>query len=68
MWDPMATFNAIQGDSLFSFSERGKVSLSEDGVTTFTEDPDGNERYQLPGDSAWNSAMLQTIREQTLMH
>ncbi len=68
MWDPMATFNAIQGDSLFSFSERGKVSLSEDGVTTFTEAPDGNDRYQLPGDSAWNSAMLQTIRKQTLEH
>lgn len=68
MWDMMATLNAVQGDSLFSYSERGRVSISKEGITTFTKDPEGNDRYQLPGDSAWNDGMLQTIRQQTLEH
>ena len=68
MWDVMAVLNAVQGDSLFQFSDNGRVSIDKNGVTTFTKDAKGNDRYQLPNDSAWNDMALQTIRKETKDH
>lgn len=62
MWDPMSAINAVEGDSLFSFSERGSVQLTDKAETIFTPSPTGNCRYQLPGNSTWAAAMLERIR------
>ena len=63
MWDPMAVINAVEGDSLFVLSERGLVSILPNGETPFSPSPTGNCRYQMPGDDAWATTMLQKIRE-----
>ena len=62
MWDPMTAINAVEGDSLFKLSPRGTVTLTEQAATIFTPSPTGNIRYQLPGDAAWNSDILNRIR------
>lgn len=63
MWDPMAVINAVEGDEVFSLSQRGTVSLTPQAETIFMPDAKGNCRYQLPGSSDWNSSMLQKIRK-----
>lgn len=62
MWDPMATINAVEGNSLFRYSTHGLVTVSEKGETFFTPSPTGNVRYQLTNDAAWNADMLKYIR------
>ena len=52
MWDPLAVINAVEGDSAFYMSERGWVELTPKGETIFTPDPNGNCRYQKPGDAS----------------
>ena len=68
MWDVMAVLNAVQGDSMFQLSERGRVSIDAKGITTFTPDPAGNDRFQLPNAPEWNNNVLQMIRSETLKH
>lgn len=68
MWDPLSVIGAVEGDGLFSLSERGTVSLTPGAETVFTPSPAGNCRYQLPGDSAWNAMMLDKIRTVNRMH
>ena len=63
MWDPMVVMNAVEGDGLFSLSERGIVSLTPACGTLFTLSPTGNDRYQKPGPPAWSDTMLQKIRQ-----
>ncbi|MBQ5996539.1 MAG: DUF3089 domain-containing protein [Bacteroidales bacterium] len=65
MWDPMAVIEAVEGDSIFSLSERGTVSFTSKAETIFTPSATGNCRYQLPGTEAWNAAMLERIRNAT---
>ncbi len=62
MWDPLTAINAVEGNSLFIFSERGHVTVSDKGETFFTPSPTGNIRYHLPADAAWNADMLERIR------
>ncbi|MBQ3752385.1 MAG: nucleoside hydrolase [Prevotella sp.] len=62
MWDLLAVINAVEGDSLFTLSERGTVSVTDDAETVFTASPTGNCRYQKPGDATWNAAMLERVR------
>jgi inosine-uridine nucleoside N-ribohydrolase len=62
MWDPLLVINAVEGDSLFTLSPRGTVTFTNGGGTLFSPSPAGNIRYQLPGDAAWNAAMLERIR------
>jgi inosine-uridine nucleoside N-ribohydrolase len=62
MWDPMVVIQAVEGDSLFAFSPRGTVQLTDNAETIFTSSATGNCRYQLPGDAAWAAAMLERIR------
>ena len=62
MWDVMSAIHAVEGDSQFSLSERGTVQLTDNAETIFTLSATGNCRYQLPGDAAWASTMLERIR------
>ena len=68
MWDPMVVINAVEGDGLFTLSERGTVSLLPDAETPFTPSPTGNCRYQLPGDETWANTMLEKIRAVNRIH
>ncbi len=63
MWDPMAVIQAVEGDELFTLSERGIVNLTPIAGTIFTPSATGNDRYQMPGTEAWCQAMLEKIRE-----
>ena len=62
MWDLLTVINAVEGDGLFTLSERGTVGLNDDGTVIFTPSATGNSRVQMPGDDAWCSAMLEKIR------
>ena len=63
MWDPMTVVNAVEGDNLFTFSERGTIVINDKAETTFTPSSTGNCRYQRPGTKAWAAAMLEKIRK-----
>ena len=62
MWDPLAVIQAVEGDTAFSMGERGTVEVTEEARTVFIPSPSGNCRRQLPGNPAWNAAMLEKIR------
>ena len=68
MWDPLTVINAVEGDGLFTLSERGTVVLHDDGTAIFTPSATGNCRVQIPGDDAWRSAMLEKIRNVNKIH
>lgn len=65
MWDPMTLIQAVEGDAMFSLSERGIVSLTSKIGTSFTPSATGNHRYQKPGSKAWSDEMLEKIRSYT---
>ena len=65
MWDPMTLIQAVEGDAMFSLSERGIVSLTSKIGTSFTLSATGNHRYQKPGSKAWCDKMLEKIRSYT---
>ena len=62
MWDPLTAMNAVEGNSLFTLSTRGNVTVSDTGETFFTPSPTGYVRYHLSNDAAWNADMLERIR------
>ena len=62
MWDPMCVIQAVEGDSLFSLSKRGTISITPQAHTIFTPSATGNVRYQLPGNAQWAAMMLEKIR------
>jgi inosine-uridine nucleoside N-ribohydrolase len=68
MWDPLAVINAVEGDELYTLSERGRVELTPRGETIFTPDPNGNCRYQFPGDEVWSDTILKYIRLMAIQH
>lgn len=39
-----------------------QIILDADNQVSFTADPDGNFRYQIPGDEAWAQFILNKIR------
>ena len=65
MWDPLTVIQAVEGDALFSLSERDTVCLNGRGGTVFTPSATGNCRYQKPGSEVWSAAMLEKIRVTT---
>ena len=65
---PMAVFNAVEGDALFSLSDRGYVTLTETAQTIFHHDATGCCRYQYPRTLEWNTQMLEKIREMNKIH
>ena len=62
MWDPMCVIQAVEGDSLFSLSKRGTISITPQAHTIFTPSATGNVRYQLSGNAQWAAMMLEKIR------
>jgi inosine-uridine nucleoside N-ribohydrolase len=66
MWDPMAVIQAVEGDEVFTLSERGIVTLTPNAGTIFTPSATGNHRYQKPGTQEWCQAMLEKIRKSLL--
>jgi len=68
MWDPQAVINAVEGDDFYKLSERGWVTLTPNGETLFTPDPEGNARYQYPGDPVWCDMVLKYIRLMAIQH
>ena len=62
MWDPLSVINAVEGDNVFSLSERGLVSLTSHTGTLFTPSATGKCRYQKPGTKEWCDMMLDKIR------
>lgn len=62
MWDVMPVVQAVEGDALFTLSQRGTVRITDQAETIFTPSATGNCRYQLPGTEAWAAQMLEKIR------
>ena len=62
MWDVMPVVQAVEGDALFTLSQRGTVRITDQAETVFTPSATGNCRYQLPGTEAWAAQMLEKIR------
>ena len=62
MWDPMCVIQTVEGDALFSLSERGTIVITPQANTIFTPSATGNVRYQKPGNAQWAATMLQKIR------
>jgi hypothetical protein len=68
MWDPQAVIHAVEGDEFYKLSERGWVTLTPRGETLFKPDPNGNARYQYPGDANWCETVLKYIRLMAIQH
>ena len=68
MWDPQAVINAVEGNERYNLSPRGWVTLTPRGETLFTPDPNGNARYQYPGNPDWCDAVLKFIRLMAIQH
>lgn len=62
MWDVMPVVQTVEGDALFTLSQRGTVRITDQAETIFTPSATGNCRYQLPGTEAWAAQMLEKIR------
>jgi inosine-uridine nucleoside N-ribohydrolase len=62
MWDVMPTVQAVEGDHLFTLSERGTLTVTPKSATIFTPSATGHFRYQIAGDTIWSAAMLEKIR------
>ena len=56
-WDPTAVLYAVEGESWFTVSEPGFISVTEEGSTLFTPDEKGTRRY-LKVDDAQADAIL----------
>ena len=68
MWDVMPTVQAVEGDELFTLSERGNLTVTPKCATIFTASAARYFRYQMPGDAAWAAAMLEKIRMFNKIH
>lgn len=44
-WDPTALLYAVEGDKWFTVSPKGKIAVTEEGSTIFTEDEAGDRQY-----------------------
>ena len=65
MWDTNCLVNAVEGDSQYNMSPRGWVTFvdkGEESLMLFKQDPNGNARYQLPGDTYFAQNKIMDIR------
>ncbi len=65
MWDTNCLVNAVLGDNAYHLSPRGWVTfvdMGEQSQMLFKPDPNGNARYQMPGDSYFFLEKLMDIR------
>lgn len=44
-WDPTALLYAVEGDKWFTVSPKGRISVTDEGSTLFTEDESGDRQY-----------------------
>ena len=68
MWDTNCLVNAVLGDEQYHLSPRGWVTFvdrGEESLLLFKPDPQGNARYQVPGDSYFFEEKLMDIRRHT---
>lgn len=66
MWDTNCLVNAVLGDKEYNLSPRGWVTFidkGEESLMLFKKDPNGNARYQLPGDTYFAEEKLMDIRK-----
>ena len=71
MWDTNCLVQAVLGDDGYHLSPRGWVTFidkGEESLMLFKEDPQGNARYQLPGDTYFAEEKLMDIRRHTRMN
>ena len=65
MWDTNCLVQAVLGDNAYHLSPRGWVTFIDKGEMSemlFKPDPNGNARYQMPGDSYFFMDKLMDIR------
>lgn len=65
MWDTNCLVNAVLGDDEYILSPRGYVTFvdkGEESLMLFKQDPNGNARYQMPGDTYFAESKLMDIR------
>ena len=65
MWDTNCLVNAVLGDDEYIMSPRGYVTFvdkGEESLMLFKQDPNGNARYQMPGDTYFANEKLMDIR------
>ena len=70
MWDTNCLVQAVLGDKEYNLSPRGWVTFvdrGEESLMLFREDPNGNARYQIPGDSYFAEQKLMDIRRHNRM-
>lgn len=70
MWDSNCLVHAVFGDEAYNLSPRGWVTFvdkGEDSLMLFKEDKNGNARYQIVGDSYFNTEKLMDIRRHNRM-
>lgn len=70
MWDSNCLVQAVLGDSAYNLSPRGFVTFVEDGeesLMLFKEDPNGNARYQIAGDTYQSMEKVMDIRRHNRM-
>lgn len=68
MWDTNCLVQAVLGDDAYHLSPRGWVTFidkGEESLMLFKQDPNGNARYQLPGDTYFAEEKLMDIRRHT---
>ena len=71
MWDTNCLVQAVLGDEAYHLSPRGWVTFidkGEESLMLFKQDPNGNARYQLPGDTYFAEEKLMDIRRHTRMN
>ena len=61
-WDPTAVLYAVEGGDWFTVSPPGRIAVTEEGSTFFTEDPAGTRRY-LAVNADQRAAILQHFVE-----
>ncbi len=70
MWDTNSLVNAVMGNCQYMLSPRGWMTFVEKGeesLLLYRKDTNGNARYQLPGDSYFNTEKLMDIRRYNRM-
>ena len=71
MWDTDCLVQAVLGDAEYNLSPRGWVTFvdrGEESLMLFKADPQGNARYQLPGDTYLAQQKLMDIRRHNRMN
>ena len=68
MWDVLPTIQAVEGDDLFTLSERGTLTVTPECATIFTPSATGHFRYQLTVNATWSATMLEKIRSFNKIH